>query len=230
MITATKPNSGSNRFVIKSRKLKSANKNKLPMTPPPLTQQRRITQTIRYQSTGSTNVVVTRRCLLNWKLSMFTNASSVMTAAVLSDSVKVKRINLWATSDDSQNNLCFTWLSQNSPQNLLTDSGNVMRPAKLTTKPPKDSYCDQWVNSTDPYLNNGIFSLTCPSNTIIDVTFLFVIQDWVELAYSGKMPASVPAPSTFEVYTPPLDNVTVTNTVGPATIVPIFMNGAGGSP
>ena len=200
-------------------------RNQLPIDPPQMSQMRVIRQTMRYTATGSTlSAVITGQCLLNAKVALYSDGTTVQSASILT-CVRIRKVNIWATTADGANSVSFTWLGDNALQNTVVDSGSTTRPAKLTRRPPPRSSAGWWLTTTTSNLNDPIFQMVTPTNSTVDVHLEYVIQDWLGKPYGGIVPTTAPATGMY-VYTPPLDNCDTAGAAGPGSYTPLFMDGA----
>lgn len=198
-----------------------------PMYPPRITQTRKLVQTIRYVTSGGSALksVITRRCLLNMKLVLNSTGSATSLGSMFT-SVQIKRVQMWAVTAAIQNTISLCWLGPNSPQAIVADIGNVNRPAKIQAYPDKQSLASWWISTGDTDLDTAILQFNTSDSVTIDIKIKYVTQDWTAFPYNGVKPATPPA--GLYIYTPPLDNVTITNTTGPGLIPPLYMDGQAG--
>ncbi len=96
-------------------------------------------------------------------------------------SIRLRRVSLYfvpSTGDfgSDTNEISFAWTGvQNAPSNLITDRGTAYMPACIKVKPPQNSVAAMWFDSSSPTLANNLFTINCPSQTIMDIDFDFTM-------------------------------------------------------
>lgn len=208
----------------RGRNTNQTSRPRMPIDPPQTSQMRVIRQTTRYIYGGSTTKnIISRRCLLNTKVAFYSDGTTAQTGSLVT-SIRLLSVRAWATTTDGPSTIGFTWLGDNALQNTTVDSGSTTRPAKLHKMPPPQSTAAEWISTGSDNLDDPLFDITCPPSTTLDITVLYVLQDWTALTYAGILPAMLPAAGLY-VYTPPLDNVTTANVPGNGNFQPLFMDG-----
>lgn len=169
---------------------------------------------VRYVVTSTTPTLsITRGNILN----MLVCAVSATSAARLWGSVKINRIKIWQATQATAPTGSFTgvqleWLSEYGPERVFQDSGNVMRPAHLASRPPTQSLASFW-STTGTGESVALFRLSGQSfsgnagtttpllvGTIIDLHLAATIQD-----DEGPTLTTVAGASTGQVYIRSLD-------------------------
>jgi hypothetical protein len=134
---------------------------------------------IRYVTTGTvTGYTWTARDLL-WSMVWATNAGAQ--TMLLQRSVRLRRVSMYfvpSTGDFGASTavLNFSWIgTSNAPDNLIIDRGTATMPACIKTRPIPDSQSGFWYNVNSTGLTNGLFVISCPANTVIDIEYEFVL-------------------------------------------------------
>lgn len=138
-----------------------------------------VTHTYRFRAVAAAiDTPITDQTLIG---AMGVIATAATTAAPLYETVKVNRIKMWASSADASfcTVSCNFEGSPNATNNLrpnleYSDSTvSSAHPAHINVTPPKNSICSFW----NSFFGNVLFNLTCPANTIIDVTLTGIQRD-----------------------------------------------------
>jgi hypothetical protein len=91
---------------------------------------------------------------------------------------------MWEASSTSVLNSCaLEWQGDRESSRLLSDSGNSMRPAHISSKPGKDSQAAMWSTLSATYLNEVLFLVTLRSGGIIDVHVNYVLANGQSVTY-----------------------------------------------
>jgi hypothetical protein len=146
-----------------------------------------------------------------------TSAATSGLAYRLFNAVRIRKIEIWnlsafGTSSSNVNaigTIAVQWISQYSPEVIISDTGTVFRPAHIMTKPPKDSLSSYW-SLEGSNESESIFRVSLPQNTIFDIFVDVVFQN---NALVDQTPSTVTPTTTVltpgTIYVPALD--------GPAT-------------
>lgn len=116
------------------------------------------------------------------KMMIFTVNTSA-TAYTLARCIRIKHISMYfvPSSGDFADNtkvLSFKWSGANNAcDNLITDRGTATQPACIKVRPPRGTISETWFDPTSTGATNTLFTITCPTNTIIDINFEFVLSD-----------------------------------------------------
>jgi len=150
----------------------------------------------------------------------------------LYSSVKLRHVSIWSTpvmgsSPTAQMVTCgLEWQGLRGPATLISDTGNAFSPAHVSSKPPKDSEAQFWsqVASSTTVRYEVLFYITCPKESIVDVTVSYVEANGLQ----GASPTETLIISNI-IGTPPpdafcanhLDCETITGTPGGFNLVPV---------
>jgi hypothetical protein len=102
--------------------------------------------TVRFTVTGSApNLVVTRGNVLN----LLVCAVSTTSVARIWGSCKINKLKIWQATQATAPTSSFTgvqleWLSEQGPDRVMQDTGNIMRPAHISSRPPNTSFASFW--------------------------------------------------------------------------------------
>jgi hypothetical protein len=102
--------------------------------------------TIRFVVSSTSSLVsITRGNLLNLLVCGTTSTQ----VARLFGSVRLTKVEIWQATQATSPTGSFTgvqleWLSEMGPDKVHQDSGNVMRPAHLSSRPPPKSFASFW--------------------------------------------------------------------------------------
>lgn len=175
-------------------------------------------RTLRYKASSSmTQVPITRGCIECSIIAKSANASSTEALSII-DSMRIKKIKIWAVNDTSptaMTSISLLWQGQQSPTKETTANGNAQYPARINSKPPSMSTASFWSNegSTDTEI---LFMLTGPAGTIVDLTYEYVLHD----GNNGDLLQLAAATTSVGIFYPPLDSLSASNTTGTNLLVP----------
>lgn len=149
-----------------------------PNSPPQLQTSIQVDKIFRFRSSAAGTIALEPNDLL-FLLSCSISATQ---SASLATSVKLKEISMWGpmAADLVPVQVSIDWNTNNSGlfggrSNEIVDlSMTASHPAKLRSKPPKDSVCRQWLNASNS-LSMCTFSF--PVNCIIDIRVSFMLRD-----------------------------------------------------
>jgi hypothetical protein len=102
--------------------------------------------TVRFVVNSATPLLnITRGNVLN----LLQCGLTATTAARLWGSVKINKIKIWQATQATAPTSSFTgvqleWLSEMGPDRVIQDTGNVMRPAHMASRPPATSFASFW--------------------------------------------------------------------------------------
>lgn len=198
--------------------------NKLPIFPPQSQNLSIYTKVLRFTGGGQNQNLITKRCILNLLVAIYSDGTTAQYGVAFT-SVRVKWVKIWGVQD-TMSTLSFSWVSPDSPENLFTDVGNANRPPKIMATTKGRSLTGFWINPQSNDLDTALFKLNSSGDVTLDIKMQFVLQDWATVPYAGVPPSSVPSAGIY-MYTPPLDNVTQSNTPGSGTLTPLYLNGPG---
>ncbi len=137
-------------------------------------------RSIRYiTNMAYTNQQITPTSFLKFMLAV-TNGST--TAIQIADCIRISGFSFYYTSssgfDTSTNILSFSWVgSLNGPDNMMTDRGTVTEPACIKVRTPRWSPIGYFYNINSSEAATVCATFSCPSGTIIDVHYEYVIAD-----------------------------------------------------
>lgn len=197
---------------------------KMPIFPPQSQNLQIYSRVLRFTGGGQSQNIITKRCIFNLLVSIY-STGTVANYGVAQTSVRVKWVKMWGVQD-TMSTMSFCWVSPDSPDNLFTDVGNSNRPPKIMATTKGRTLTGFWINPQSNDLDTPLFKLNSSGTITIDLKMQFVLQDWLAVAYNGVKPGTVPPAGTY-LYTPPLDNVTVSNTPGTGSLTPLYLNGPG---
>jgi len=145
------------------------------MGPPQFKSNVELSHKYRFMSTNGAATVVTGTSLLCAAGGVVTVLNTTFKSFFAS--VKVKRVTLWAppASQGAAVTTSIEWIGQaNSPNREISDTTvSVSRNAYVTSAPPPQSLASFWQNSA----SGGLFTLTAPANTVIDVDVQLILND-----------------------------------------------------
>lgn len=156
---------------------KSSPKNLPQSFPPQLAQKPVFGRIIRFQADADvSDFGVTRGHVL--KLAVAKSGVDV-TGVTMWSGVKIRRIDVWSASSVGDVGAFVTnsieWQSNDGPSKLITDTGNINRPAHISTSPPTKSLAGFWSQIRDSAsFSDVLFYLTCSNGSIIDLHLSFV--------------------------------------------------------
>ncbi len=99
----------------------------------------------------------------------------------------------------------------------VTDTGNNVRPAHVTTTPPKNSFAEFWSLDATTINSEILFTISCPPQSVIDLEVTCVLHD-------GKITNSYTTASTTldpGIYGCALDNLNTSGTTGGQALDPV---------
>jgi hypothetical protein len=136
----------------------------------------------RYQCSTSNSSLITRGDLLG--LYAFLVSSTAWNS--LFGGVRVTRVSIYSAGNSSSSGgfLGFTevsliWLSETSPENQITASGNADHPAVISSAPPPGTLCSFWSGtgySGDEGTGDVMFQLVYNAGDIIDISIEYTPQ------------------------------------------------------
>jgi hypothetical protein len=136
----------------------------------------------RFQSSTSGSSLITRGDLLG--LYAFLISSTSWNS--LFGGIRVKNVSMYSAGNTASSGgfLGFTevsliWLSETSPENQITATGNADHPAVISSSPPQGSLCSFWSGvgySGDEGTGDVMFQLVLNAGDIIDVSVEYTPQ------------------------------------------------------
>ena len=143
--------------------------------PPPYSSQPRQQRKIRYTAISPlTNHAITRANMLDWCLALSVGADA--TFERVTGSVKLTRVQLWGVGSTGVSSVTLEWTGPYMPDSEVTDTGNPMRPAHISSAPPKNSYGELW--STSTYNESDVlFQISLNTGDVMDLSFEYVVAD-----------------------------------------------------
>jgi len=153
-----------------SRNLKKGNIN-----PPQFSSNVRLAHKFRFTASSAFGAYITDTQVLGVCGSICTVTNS--TVALFAESIRIKKIEIWAApASQGANSTCSVdWVGfGNSPNIQASDTTlSVSKNAHVVTSPPPNSLCHFWQKAT----GTGLFSLTCPINSIVDLSLDIILAD-----------------------------------------------------
>jgi len=166
-------------------------------------------------------IVITRRCILNLRVSLARNTGVSQSPSTIYSSVRVRKISIWGISSGDM--IGMSWLGTNAPDITATDIGTVMRTAKISRKAPRPSRASEWINTIDTDLDTQLMQLVVSNGATIDISVDTILQDALCLAYAGNFTFITPPTNGAIIYSPNLDNVTTANVAPTTQILKAFL-------
>jgi len=149
--------------------------------PPQLASSIVMTRTVRWLSTASQQpLAVTYTNVGDWWVQANTAGTNFYQMA---NAVRIKRIRAWcqpASSLFTPITLTIQFAVSNNSTGVsgvtkrFTDTSMSTEPAFLDVRPPAGSSAALWQSSTG---TNNCFSIYCPINTLVDITYDMVLRD-----------------------------------------------------
>ncbi len=108
--------------------------------------------------------------------------ATATTAYQLADFVRVRKVEMWGpqTSSLSPVTLYLEWAGNNTPgmfgrSTRLSDTSMAAgSPAHIVARPPPSSQISEWLSGVN---TSAFMFLQCPTGTVIDLTYEFVMRD-----------------------------------------------------
>jgi len=104
-------------------------------------------------------------------------ATSTTELTCFNQSSKIKKIEVWSapSTQGSNSTVSVEWFGfQNSPNVEHSDTTlSVTKNAYINSSPPPSSLAKFWQKAT----GNQVFVLTCPENSIVDITLQCILTD-----------------------------------------------------
>jgi len=148
----------------------------VPRLPPQINMHPQMHAILRYStSTSASGVNVTRRALLCLAVAV----SSATQSYSIIQAIRVKRVSMWCVAQaNSMVVIGLEWLDPHGPSHQLTANGTPTECARLSSKPPKNSFAELWsqVTATTTY-NEVLFQVNCGAYCVLDLEFDFILSD-----------------------------------------------------
>lgn len=112
---------------------------------------------------------------------MVITVNTSATAYQIMQAIRLRRISIYfvASTGDfggTSNYIDFAWSGgTNAPDNLITDRGTATKPACIKVVPPRGTIADMWFDANSTAFGNTLFTISCPTDTIIDIDF-----EWIQ--------------------------------------------------
>jgi hypothetical protein len=166
--------------------------------PPQFNSTIKVQRKARFQvtsvTTGSTTLSLTRKMLLNHLVV----ATAANTCYRILSGIRLKSLTLWSMGISNTSGLQYIpvthsveWTSTYGPSVIVSDTSMSVRPAFISTSPPKNSLASFWsltgFNETDV-----IAIIDYTPSTVIDMTYEVIIQN-------GESPVSATTTLTMTV-------------------------------
>jgi len=140
-------------------------------------------QVFRFQHSSGSAVndqIINSNDLLTM-ISVCSASAATSTMVALFQAVRLRKVEMWLAYDASISgsaDISLAWDGVGGPTSRIGSVGaSYDRPAHIVAVPPPDSRIRQWkITGT----NEGLFSLTSKTGTIIDVTVDLMIQNFSE--------------------------------------------------
>jgi hypothetical protein len=198
------------RFIKPQMKAKRANKNnnntESKDSLPQFNSTIQVSRKVRYESAGVgqsgelVNFGLTRAMLLNH---LVVNTAANANARIISG-YKLNRITARTQTQGGLGvgnaTISVEWTSTYGPTKIVSDTSMSIHPAKISTRPPKQSLASFW-SLTGSNETDVLAILNFPAGTVIDIDYTIILQD-------GETPVSVASTAAGTVgtlYMLPLD-------------------------
>jgi hypothetical protein len=143
---------------------------------------------------------VTRSNMLN---NLIMNLSGGTSNAGMLNAIRISRIRVYSCNTSATNSATVTleWLSTYGPSKYISDTALGMTSvAMIDSKPPRTSLASAWSLSGSNE-SDVLFSISCPSSSIIDVTVQLIVMD----GSNARIATTSASGTTGFVYATPLD-------------------------
>jgi hypothetical protein len=105
---------------------------------------------------------------------------TLTTVTAIAGSVKVRAVEVWShvSTTNAPVTCSIEWASTTASAastREVSDTSMSLMPAHIRARPPPASTPSFWHNASVP--TQELFYLTCPANSVIDVTLDFILQD-----------------------------------------------------
>lgn len=138
------------------------------MSPPEFTSTFSMGRTFRFTTVAAlVRQPITRAMLLN----LYTMATTTTNQNRLITAIKLKRVRVWGSVSvlgSAPGDVQVEWLSSNAPSVIHSDTGNGIRPPRVSTKPPPDT-SERWWSISGSNETENLFTISCPMYTTIDI-------------------------------------------------------------
>jgi hypothetical protein len=153
---------------------------------------------IRYQSTSAaTQEAITQQDISE---TLVVATSAVLTTRIFS-STRIRKIEMWsAPAQGSASSYLSVVGDQADPQNRVADTSMGVTPAHVVWRPTANSVADLWYQNQAT--SQVLCLITCPADTIIDMSFDFIMQCNDASIYAGPVPVGA---TPGVLYAPVLD-------------------------
>jgi len=215
---------------MKNRQTKQKPKNRVNNRFPPQLNLKPVqSRTLRFQASADCdNVLVTRDALL--KLVYETDLGGTRGKSQYTG-VKLKRVDIWgvvksSTTGSQMVTVSVEWQGNRGPSSLVSDTGNAYSPAHVSTKPPQDSQAGFWsqVASDNQVRREVLFYLSCPSDSIVDVTYSYVEANGLQAGTPAEtlvLGTIVAGPAADGWLINRLDSASITGVGGTGLLIPV---------
>jgi hypothetical protein len=161
---------------------KNRSRGQLSLKPPQISSDPEIHHTYRFVSTSALSGVLITAADVIGAMGVFTSTTNVSVVSIFS-AFKISKIRIWGsvpvTTTGAVSTVSLDWTNNASVSALLSSleysdtSNNPAAPPFLDLTPPRDAYAGMWMEAT----SQALFSISCPINSIIDVTLRGVMSD-----------------------------------------------------
>ncbi len=156
-------------------------------------------------------------------------ATAAAQGARILNAVRLRRIQVWAAnSSASTARTLAVEFTTNANAGMGDDSKvfsdtalGVTDIAHVDCRPPKNAYASFWHSVASGAANNELFNITCPTQSIVDVTFDVALIDDEAVNFVNRV---VAAATVGTLYTSPLDASNAGGTPGTSALIPLFVN------
>ncbi len=171
-----------------ARKSRVKKNNRILGLPPPWVAHPRFVRKIRYLASGAVSATIVSNDMIFAAGTMAATTTSIYN---ICRSYRLLSVEVWAppATQGSTSTVTVRWPStQSSPVVDVSDtSSSVSVNAHIRTSPPKESTVGFWQAMGT---NNNMFLITCPTSSIVDITYEFI---WSDLAGANTSSAVVGA-------------------------------------
>lgn len=175
-----------------------------------------------YASSALSEVQITARCLLNLVLATINGNT---TSINLYESIRITRLNIWFVPsstggfDPNGGSIMLTWKGDRGRDDRHEAIGTLSHPAHISSSPPEETLASFYVNNYSD-LDVGLFILTLPTSSIVDISFEFCIGDGTTRAIT------LSSSSVSGVCYADMDNAIPAGTVGGLLLRPLGLTRA----
>jgi hypothetical protein len=167
----------SNKQVFQAKRKGGKGRKRLPNVPFPLLATPSLGHVFQFTSSGAASALsITRNDVLN----LLVTAATAITSYPMIAAIKIKKIRAWAPIISSYvpQAMEIEWNGGlYAPSAIHSAVSDGTFPAKLETRPPPGSSPDLWSLTGASNIAEDLFSITCPANTVIQLSVALRLMD-----------------------------------------------------